>query len=191
MTRLGTPPRISRVAVTRSTFCGTCNAPVHANDVRNDLLPANGGYRPFWMRCPVCGDGILITKDGRTHPPASELPIIDGLQPAVEAMWNEIRIVYASGSATATEMLCQKLLMHIAVDKGAHPSEGASFAEYVDALIESGEVTNSMKPVLESIRTRGNRANHDIALSTPEDAKQTAGLTRLLLEVVYLTDRTP
>lgn len=186
-----TPPRIRKVTVTRPTFCGTCNAAVNVDDVRSNLAYAQGGYRPFWMRCPVCGDGILVTKDGRLHPPASELPTIDGLQPAVEAMWNEICIVYASGSPTATEMLCRKLLMHVALNLNAHPSEGAPFTEYVDALIKSGEVSNSMKPVLESIRTRGNRANHDIALSTPEDAKQTADFTRLLLEVVRLKDRTP
>jgi len=80
-------------------------------------------------------------------------------------------------------MACRKILMHMAVDKGA--DENRSFAHYVDYLSDHGYITPDGKKWVDYIRSRGNDANHEISLMTKPDAERLLLFTDMLLRLVY------
>lgn len=53
---------------------------------------------------------------------------------------------------TAVSLLCRKLLMHVAVDKGAE--ENLQFVKYVDYLQEKNWVSPAYKDWVDLIRTK-------------------------------------
>jgi hypothetical protein len=80
-------------------------------------------------------------------------------------------------------MLCRKVLMSIAVEKGA--SEGLRFIEYVNYLEANGYVPPGGKGWVDAIRKQGNDANHKIAPMIPSDASTLIEFTAMLLKIVY------
>jgi hypothetical protein len=92
---------------------------------------------------------------------------------------------------TAAEALCRKILMHIAVDKGA--KEGTTFSSYIDHLMKEGYVTPPMKEWVTLIKKHGNEASH--RLDPPERARAegtvyfTAQLLRTVYEMAHLATR--
>jgi hypothetical protein len=46
---------------------------------------------------------------------------VDFLPPEIEMAWNEARNAYSVAAFTASEMMCRKILMHIAVDVAGAP----------------------------------------------------------------------
>jgi hypothetical protein len=84
---------------------------------------------------------------------------------------------------TATEILCRKILMHVAVDKGAE--QGATFASYIDHLIDEGYVTPPMKEWVNLIKKHGNDSNHRLEAPDRGRAEGTIYFTAQLLRTVY------
>jgi hypothetical protein len=84
---------------------------------------------------------------------------------------------------TAAVLACRKLLMHIAVDKGA--SEGKPFIEYVEYLSNKGYVPPNGKVWVDHIRGKGNEANHEIKIMTKEDALDLVTFIEMLLKFIY------
>lgn len=80
-------------------------------------------------------------------------------------------------------MVCRKILMHVAVDKGA--KAGESFASYISHLEVAGYLTPPMKPWVDMIRTRGNAAVHDLPSTTQPQAEAVVTFTEHLLRNVY------
>ena len=80
-------------------------------------------------------------------------------------------------------MLCRKILMHVAVEKGAE--ENKSFKHYVDWLVDERYVPRGGEGWVDYIRTRGNEANHEIAPINADDAKALLFFTEALLRNVY------
>jgi hypothetical protein len=66
-------------------------------------------------------------------------------------------------------MACRKILMHIAVNRGA-PAEDTSFKQYVEYLDGHGYVPPDGKAWVDYIKDRGNEANHEIKAFEREDA---------------------
>lgn len=65
---------------------------------------------------------------------------------------------------TTAVMACRKLLMHIAVEKGAEPNK--SFNHYVDWMVEHHYVPPGGSGWVDVIRDDANEVNHEIALMT-------------------------
>lgn len=84
---------------------------------------------------------------------------------------------------TASELLCRKILMHIAVEKAA--PEGKPFVFYLDHLERAGYVTPPMKGWVNAIRANGNEATHAIAAPSKERAESTVMFTAELLRLTY------
>jgi hypothetical protein len=84
---------------------------------------------------------------------------------------------------TAAVLVGRKLLMNIAVSRGA--KAGESFQSYVNHLAESGIVTNGMTEWVNEIRELGNDANHEIAVMTRDQAEGLLTFVAMLLKVVY------
>jgi len=110
--------------------------------------------------------------------------MIGGLPDDVKDAWREARVAHNVAAYTASEMMCRKILMHLAVDKaGSDP--GKHFVEYVNELQAKGYITAGLKDVVDRIRQRGNTANHELPSSTEEDSRLTITITEHLLEGVY------
>ena len=163
--------------------CGHCGNQVSGAVVASAIESFHGNVAVRWLQCPHCHDGAVSTADGSVYPGTLFGPSLQGLPPETEGAYNEARMCFSINAFTATELMCRKILMHVAVDKGA--SEGATFASYIDHLQELGYITPPMEGWVTLIKTHGNRAAHDISPSTSERAKSTLLFTVQLLRSAY------
>jgi hypothetical protein len=164
----------------RPVSCGHCGRSVHA------AVIAEVEGIIYWLRCTHCNSGSVLheTRYGpRIWPQPRPGEDVEGLPDDVRAAWDEARSCAGAAAHTATEMVCRKILMHIAVDKG--DQEGQSFASYIDHLVGEGYVTKPMHSWVTRIKDRANRANHDIAQTTAEQGAETLTFTGHLLKNVY------
>ena len=84
---------------------------------------------------------------------------------------------------TGCELLCRKILMNVAVDKGA--SEGETFECYINYLKDGGHITASMMDMADIVRDHGNKATHKIEQPSEARAKVTLEFTVHVLLSVY------
>ncbi|MFF7298178.1 DUF4145 domain-containing protein [Streptomyces sp. NPDC008265] len=164
----------------REMVCGHCGQ--HAVAA---VIATRPGSDTFWLNCPSCGGGTVISG-GQQHPGPKVGGEVAGLPLEVEEAYNEARACAGINAFTATEMMCRKILMHIAVDKGAEP--GKSFAFYLSYLADQGYVTPPMKGWVNVIRSHGNIAVHEIPPSDESRALGTLIFTEQLLRLVYLME---
>jgi len=101
----------------------------------------------------------------------------------VEALYNEARSSVTVNAFTAAVLTCRKLLMHLAVAKGA--PAGQSFLAYVEYLAQQGYVPPDGKGWVDFIRTKANEANHEIIIMSAQDAKDLITFSEMLLKFVY------
>lgn len=107
---------------------------------------------------------------------------VNHLPQDVQGLYDEARNCMAVNAFTAAAMGCRKILMHIAVDKGE--KHGKTFKQYVDYL--SGKyIFPENQPWVDSIRDKGNDANHQIPSLSKEDAEQLIDFTEMLLKLIY------
>lgn len=145
-----------------------------------------------WLRCPSCNEGSVRLRDGSVWPTAPAGGSVKNLPADVEKAWREARTAHAVAAYTASEIMCRKILMHIAVDV-AKAKVGESFAAYIDALEKAGYITTGLKGTVDTIRQRGNVANHELPSSTEAESETTLSITELLLTTTYgyMTPSTP
>jgi len=143
-----------------------------------------------WLLCPNCSlgsviiDTIGVGKIGTNVFPGCPFgPKLQGLPDDVEAAYEEARRCMEANSYTAAELLCRKILMHVAVEKGAR--EGESFASYLSYLENNGYVTPPMKTWVDLIRQHGNKATHKLEAPEKERAQSTVMFTAELLRLIY------
>jgi hypothetical protein len=115
----------------------------------------NDNSRVYWLQCTLCGEGS-VKHNGVVRPGSLFGPSLTGLPAEIAAAYEEIRHCMSVGAFVAAELVCRKVLMHVAVEKGDQPNR--SFAQYIDFLAEHGYVTPPMERWVQLIRTRGNEA---------------------------------
>jgi hypothetical protein len=101
----------------------------------------------------------------------------------VEELYDEARRCVSVSGYTTAVMACRKLLMHVAVEKGA--KENQSFRQYIVWLVENHFVPPGGEGWADHIRGAGNDANHEIALIEQHAAEQVMSFVELLLKFVY------
>jgi Domain of unknown function (DUF4145) len=178
--------------------CGHCGRDVGAEVVFVEgVAPASLQSASFqvpqgqtvWLRCPACGEGSVRTA---VRPrvgtivfpgplPAEDVP---NLPDDVKGAWIEARRAYSVGAYTASEIMCRKILMHLAVDK-AGSAPGRSFVDYINDLQTQNYIMAGLQPVVDQVRNRGNKANHELPASTQQEALVTLTITQHLLIGVY------
>ena len=139
-----------------------------------------------WLMCTNCNDASALAQDGNIYPGIPFGPKIEGLPNEVDEAYKETRRCMSVNAFTACELLCRKILMHVAVDKGA--KEGESFVTYLSYLENQGYITPPMKGWVDLIRQHGNQATHKIAPPDPERAESTLMFTAELLRLTYEMD---
>lgn len=179
---LGTPDVrnewVNESAAFYTITCAQCKRDVHAAVV----AAAGHGPQVQWLRCPSCDYGSVTNWDVLAP---SSIPgeDVDGLPTDVQSAYGEARSCLGAGAFTAGELMCRKILMHIAVDKGA--LEGKTFAEYLTHLESAGYLTATMKPWVDQIRQNGNISTHEIPAASKDRAFATLAFTTQLLRLVY------
>lgn len=101
----------------------------------------------------------------------------------VESLYDEARMCSGSGAYTASVLCCRKLLMHIAVSKGA--LVGESFVSYVEYLSDKNYIPPDARDWVDHIRKKGNEANHEIQIMAKEDAEEILAFIEMLLKVIF------
>lgn len=159
--------------------CGWCGRSVGTADTAHDQ-----SAKIQALRCPACKKGSVWNEGEAVFPIHVPGPGVQHLPGDVEQAWKEARATFGAGAFTASEIMCRKILMHLAVDRCA-VAEGEPFVAYVDALEGAGYITTGLKSVVDSIRVRGNRANHDLAASTEDEAMTTLSIVEHMLRSLY------
>jgi hypothetical protein len=163
--------------------CGHCGAEVSGAVVasaRNEIGQSKFGR---WLQCPKCKEGSFSNEEGKIFPGAVFGPKIDGLPEDVAEAYKEARDCLSVNATTAAELICRKILMHVAVDKEA--KEGESFAFYIDHLEKQGYVTPPMRAWVKLIKDHGNESTHKLPKPERRRAESTILFTAQLLRSVY------
>lgn len=174
--------------------CGHCSRNVGAEIVYVEFVTqatlASPTFKPpqsqtLWLRCPACGQGSVRTPLAprvgfAVFPGALPASAVSNLPSDVATAWTEARRAHSVAAYTAAEIMCRKILMHLAVDVAGSPP-GQSFVSYVNDLEAGGYIMAGLKPVVDQIRNRGNKANHELPASTEQESIATMIITQHLL----------
>ncbi|WP_299775525.1 DUF4145 domain-containing protein [uncultured Pseudoteredinibacter sp.] len=162
-------------------YCGTkvSGAVVSYYDWNTQL---GDTQRNKWLLCPNC-TRPSVKFNNSVFPGSPFGPEVQGLPEEVDGSYNEARRCMEVNAFTAAELICRKILMHVAADKGA--KEGESFAFYLDYLEQQGYVTPPMKGWVDLIRQHGNKSTHKLDSPEKERAQSTVMFTAELLRLVY------
>lgn len=137
----------------------------------------------FIYICHHCRKPTFFGENGQVPGirPGADVKGIDDA--GVASLYNEARDCFSKNAFTATVLSCRKLLMHIAVSKGA--PAGKNFIDYVEYLSSKGYVPPDAKSWVDHIRTKGNEANHEIVIMFEEEARDLISFAEMLLKLVY------
>jgi len=160
--------------------CGYCGPHV-ASERGWEARTPNEAVTALIRICPNCGRPTFF-EAGKQYPGPQLGDPIKHLPPDIEALYNEARTSTAN-APTAAVLALRKLLMNVAVNKGA--SAGQSFQQYVDYLASKGYVSPDGKLWVDHIRAKGNDANHEIALMKTSDAEDLIAFAEMLLKTIY------
>jgi hypothetical protein len=164
--------------------CGHCGRDVAGYVVAYATThEASADFQMRWLQCPTCRRGSVYDQRIGVAPGVAFGPGVAGLPADVNAAYAEARRCLSVQANTAAEGMCRKILMHIALDKGA--AEGKTFAFYIDYLAQQGYVTPPMQPWVALIRDHGNEAQHRIDAPDRTRAEGTLFFTAQLLRMVY------
>ena len=158
--------------------CGFCCAIV-ASHTGADAINTN------WIRiCPHClHPTYCLGEEGEQYPGVAFGNPVENLPDDISNLYEEARACCSGSSYTAAVLVLRKLLMNIAVQKGA--SENLKFIEYVKHLSDNGYVPPDGKSWVDHIRQKGNEATHEIQLMDKKDAEDLILFSEMLLKFIY------
>src|SRR5439155_14855960 len=166
----------------RKYVCGYCGAPL-ASD-KGYAGQDRQGRPAFLYICHQCAGPTFFDVDGSQFPGVTfGSAVADIPDEALVRLYNEARRTTSASAYTAAVLCCRKILMHIAVSKGANA--GDSFVSYVQYLADHNYVPPDAKDWVDHIRQKGNEANHEIAVMSRADAEELLSFIEMLLKVIY------
>ena len=168
-----------------SYVCGFCGERVASDRgyPAGAMADGSGAHIAYIRICPGCDGPTVFTRSEKQVPgplPGGEVQHVPQL---LDQLFGEARLSSSAGAYTAAVMVCRKMLMNIAVDKGA--KAGLSFLDCVQYLADNGFVPPNGKGWVDYIRTRGNEATHEIHLMKQEDAIALIRFVEMLLRFIY------
>jgi hypothetical protein len=163
----------------KSYSCGYCGK----------VVGPNLGFRPeaptadyLIYICSFCSQPTFFDF-GQQTPGAPFGHDINQLPFDVENLYREARKCMTVGAFTAAVLECRKILMNVAVNKGA--TQGEQFIKYVEFLDSKGYIPPDGKAWVDHIRKKGNEANHEIQQMFQYDADELITFTEMLLRFVF------
>lgn len=132
--------------------------------------------------CPICQRPTFFGSSSQV--PGNVIGRkIESLPKEIEQLYEEIRRSTAQEAYTAAILACRKLLMHIAVEKGA--KENLKFVDYVNYLADNHYAPPNSQPWVDRIRQKSNEANHEIKIMDKNDALEVINFLEMLLKFIY------
>ncbi len=168
----------------KSFVCGYCGSSIASDTgfVRGSNPDGSGAADGTIYVCHKCFRPSFF--HGQQTPGVRFGADVNGIDEAsVQKLYDEARDCFSKNAFTAVVLSCRKLLMHIAVTKGAE--EGKNFVHYVEYLASNGYVPPGSKSWVDHIRKKGNEANHEIVVMSEEEAKDLLSFTEMLLKLVF------
>jgi hypothetical protein len=161
--------------------CGYCGS----------IVAPHIGYKHEYINyelliCPACEKPTFRDLSGMFSRVTPGVPFgshVDFLPENIEIVYNEARRCMMIDAYTSAVLCCRKLLMNIAVSKGA--SEGKNFKQYVEYLDGKGYIPPDGKHWVEHIRDKGNEATHEIKPKSVDDAETLLTFIEMLLRFVF------
>jgi hypothetical protein len=132
--------------------------------------------------CPFCSKPTIFA-DGRQLPGAAFGADVAAVPNDIDSLYREARQCMSVSGYTSAVMDCRKLLMNIAVDKGAPANQ--NFIDYINYFETKGYIPPGSKGWVDHIRTKGNEANHEIKLMTQAEAEELISFVEMLLRFIY------
>jgi len=138
----------------------------------------------FVCICHRCKRPTFIDDFDNQHPsPVFGNAVTDIPDATVTQLYDEARMCIGADAYTAAVLASRKLLMHIAVSKGA--AAGQSFVSYVQYLADHNYIVPDAKGWVDHIRQKSNEANHEIVIMKREDAVELVTFSEMLLKVIF------
>lgn len=173
---------INTVSVEGKSFiCGHCGNSISSDKSYELRLPSGTRHYPLYI-CHTCNRPTYIYNDEMT-PSAKLGNSVQNLPKDISALYEEIRGASSVNAYTASVLAARKLLMHIAVEKGAE--ENKTFVYYVDYLETKHYTPPGSNKWVDSIRKLGNDANHEIVIMSQEQARRILTFLEMLLKFIY------
>jgi len=158
-------------------YCGTEIASEKGFVGRSDL-----GHT-FVCICHKCSRPNFIDDDKKQYPgSAFGEAVLDIPDASVKTLYDEARQCVSVSAFTSAVLACRKLLMHIAVAKGAEA--GKPFIHYVEYLASHNYVPPDARDWVDHIRSKGNEANHEITIMARDDAEELISFIQMLLKII-------
>lgn len=168
----------------RNYVCGYCGQPLASEKGWFASDPRTGNPAAFIYICHQCKKPTFLDNDGKQTPGITFGNDVNDINDqSVQQLYDEARKCTGENAFTAAVLCCRKLLMHIAVSKGA--DEGKKFIEYVKYLSDKNFIPPDAKEWVDHIRDKGNEANHEIAIMTKDDATDLIAFIEMLLKLIY------
>jgi len=168
----------------RGYICGYCSQPLASARGWAASKEGHPSIMAYIYVCHHCTGPTFIDHEGKQWPgvvfgnSVQDIP-----EKTVLDLYEEARRATGAGAYTAAVLCCRKLLMHIAVAKGA--AGGGSFASYVDYLSVNHYISPEAKDWVDHIRDKGNEANHEIVIMPADDAKDLITFCEMLLKTIF------
>jgi Domain of unknown function (DUF4145) len=165
--------------------CGYCDDSVASQrgmlgTIKEPLQTVREAYVAI---CPGCQRPSFLTR-GAQVPGARYGRQVEGIpEKSLVDLYEEARDCMSISAYTAVVLSCRKILMHIAVGRGA--AEGQSFVEYVTFLDEKHYIPPDGREWVDEIRKVGNQANHEIVIATKDAAEEVLSFVEMLLRFIY------
>lgn len=164
--------------------CWYCGNPLASDRGWVAKSTYSGKEAAYVCICHYCQRPTFIDELERQHPgTVYGSPVQDVADKSVEGLYDEARLAIGAGAYTSAVLACRKLLMHIAVAKGA--KEGESFLSYVQYLADNHYIPPDARAWVDHIREKGNEANHEIVIMSADDAKELVAFCEMLLKIIY------
>ncbi len=156
-------------------FCGNIVAPSFG-------YKYGGSNRGIFI-CPKCDKPTLFWDNKQTPATLLGNEVASVPEKEIYSLYQEARACTGANAFTSAVLACRKLLMHIAVEKGA--PKGESFIKYVEYLADKGYIPPNGKDWVDHIRKKGNEANHEITIMEKQDALNLLTFIEMLLRFIY------
>lgn len=173
----------------REFVCGYCNMQV-AQDrgyssnyrrlVNGSLITKFSGN--IIIICPYCSSPTYFNDEDQNPGPKYGNAVQD-VPVEINTLYDEARDCTRIFAYTSAVMICRKILMNVAVSKGAKNS--LSFFDYVDYLDNGNYIPPDGKDWVNHIREKGNEANHEIKLQSKESAEDLIFFIEMILKFCF------
>jgi hypothetical protein len=165
-----------------SFVCGYCGSSVSSDKGFTSKALGSSVQKAHIYICHVCNKPTFIYQ-GKTTPAAALGNSVNKLPPEINAIYDEIRFATSVNAFSAAVLTARKLLMHIAVEKGA--PENKNFVFYVDYLESNHYTPPNSRNWVDKIRQLGNEANHEIVIMDKDHAVLILNFIEFLLKFMY------